>query len=221
MQINDESIREIERRLDEANREYEKIDPGINDDSVLEAERDTLEWVLGVINTARPEPSTFQRYIEQGTRAVRTHPDFDALADFTTSAVDTMASILHAMEYEAEHGKADDSFDVDEVLARVHRSYDGDFEDDGAPKRVERIMFRVGDTSNEAVYNDLGDPLCPVCQHDDVAMWADDGEADLADWFACQKHSGGCGVNGAVVYMADITKTLNGITVPDDDGKEA
>jgi len=39
-------------RLDEVEHEYALIEPGINDDSVLEAERDTLQWALGEIRGA-------------------------------------------------------------------------------------------------------------------------------------------------------------------------
>lgn len=40
------AIGRIRARYDEACAEYAKIEPGVTDDSVLEAERDTLEWVL-------------------------------------------------------------------------------------------------------------------------------------------------------------------------------
>ena len=61
--------------------------------------------------------------------------------------------------------------------------------------------------------NKKGFIVCPSCGHDDVAMWADDGEADLADWWQCEKFSGGCGSTGAVVYAGDTSRTLNGCAV--------
>ena len=61
--------------------------------------------------------------------------------------------------------------------------------------------------------NDDGDVLCPCCGHDDVGLWADDGEADDADWFQCEKFSGGCGASGAVCLSSNLTRTLNGVAV--------
>lgn len=40
----------IEALLDEAQAQYAEITPGVNDDSVLEARRDTLEEVLAILN---------------------------------------------------------------------------------------------------------------------------------------------------------------------------
>jgi hypothetical protein len=57
---------------------------------------------------------------------------------------------------------------------------------------------------------------CPVCSHWDVAMWADDGEADLADWWKCETFSGGCGATGAVVMDPDHSVTQNGKKVVGD-----
>ena len=45
-------IAAIEARLAEAQAEYAQIEPGVNDDSVLEAERDTLSWVLEQLRQA-------------------------------------------------------------------------------------------------------------------------------------------------------------------------
>jgi hypothetical protein len=56
---------------------------------------------------------------------------------------------------------------------------------------------------------------CPSCGHWDVAMWADDGEADLADWWKCETFSGGCGATGAVVSDPDHSVTQNGKKVGD------
>lgn len=47
-----EALAPVVARLNEARREYGEIEPGVNDDSVLEAERDALEWALATINGA-------------------------------------------------------------------------------------------------------------------------------------------------------------------------
>jgi len=71
----------------------------------------------------------FQRYIEQGWDAARTHPDYESLEPWTT-AKDTIASILHWVEdvwdEEGDGGK----FDAESLLASAHLGYLGDFEDD-------------------------------------------------------------------------------------------
>lgn len=57
------------------------------------------------------------------------------------------------------------------------------------------------------------DDLCPACRVHVIGMWADDGEADLADWWECEKSMGGCGAHGAVMLRgAKITQ--NGLPVP-------
>lgn len=63
------------------------------------------------------------------------------------------------------------------------------------------------------VLNRHGDLRCPACRHDDIAVWADDGEADLGDWWDCQTSMGGCGAEGALVRAKDIFKTQNGLAV--------
>jgi len=47
---------------------------------------------------------------------------------------------------------------------------------------------------------------CPKCDDDDVHAWAEDGEADLADYWECDK----CDNSGALVLVDDATKTQNG-----------
>jgi hypothetical protein len=37
---------------------------------------------------------------------------------------------------------------------------------------------------------------CPACGNDDVDAWADDGEADEADWWECKR----CGCSGAFLH---------------------
>ena len=61
-------------------------------------------------------------------------------------------------------------------------------------------------------FNKEGDLNCPCCGHDDVAMWADDGEADLADWWQCETFTGGCGSTGAVMQL-NKRLTQNGLEV--------
>lgn len=58
------------------------------------------------------------------------------------------------------------------------------------------------------------DAFCPSCGREIHAMWADDGEAWAADWWACETFDGGCGATGAVVDTSDATRTQNGIAVP-------
>lgn len=65
------------------------------------------------------------------------------------------------------------------------------------------IREALGITEHEVKHNDLGDPLCPACGHDDVATWADDGESDEADYWKCERFSGGCGATGLVVKDSD------------------
>ena len=43
---------------------------------------------------------------------------------------------------------------------------------------------------------------CPSCGATDVGAWADDGEADLADWWEC----GRCGADGAVIRPDGLTQ---------------
>lgn len=47
---------------------------------------------------------------------------------------------------------------------------------------------------------------CPACGNDDLGQWANDGEADLADWWDCR-----CGAHGALVQVARPDRTLNGL----------
>lgn len=69
--------------------------------------------------------------------------------------------------------------------------------------------------ANFPALNAAGEVLCPCCAHADVAMFAHDGEADLADWWACEKFSGGCGSHGCVTSVEDTTVTQNGIVIFD------
>jgi hypothetical protein len=78
---------------------------------------------------------------------------------------------------------------------------------------LEQLIYRVKHGQN-VTYPDVterGDLRCPVCGHDDLSLWAEDGEADLADWWDCQKYGGGCGADGALVQADDPTKTQNGM----------
>lgn len=49
---------------------------------------------------------------------------------------------------------------------------------------------------------------CPACGSDDVGQWADDGEADSADYWECED----CHAHGAMLGDDGIV-TPNGITV--------
>ena len=83
--------------------------------------------------------------------------------------------------------------------------------------QTSEAPFRLAVQGHEDVTPELdahGEFACPVCGHDDVGMWADDGEADLADWWQCEKFSGGCGANGAVMQTT-ARLTQNGLPVPD------
>lgn len=64
------------------------------------------------------------------------------------------------------------------------------------------------------VVNRHGDLICPCCGNDDLSLWADDGEADLADWWECPTWDGrGCGASGALVKTKKIMETQNGLEV--------
>lgn len=91
--------------------------------------------------------SRFGRYIEQGREAVATHPDRVAEGgdtigeiDFQTAAIDTIASILHALDDEdgARPEAAREAAGAMDgpargpmfgILEAAWRSYVGDFED--------------------------------------------------------------------------------------------
>jgi len=51
--------------------------------------------------------------------------------------------------------------------------------------------------------------VCPHCGNDDIGMWADDGEADDADYMDCHQ----CGIECELVRRDDHTLTVNGIKV--------
>ncbi len=81
--------------------------------------------------------------------------------------------------------------------------------------------------SHRPRFNPDGDMICPICKHDEVSTWADDGEADLADWWQCEKFSGGCGAHGAlmqavtrragekqILIQSSVRKTPNGLPIP-------
>jgi hypothetical protein len=55
-----------------------------------------------------------------------------------------------------------------------------------------------------------GDLRCPVCGSERT-QWADDGEADLADWWECMNPN--CGCEGALLSATDATQTQNGLAV--------
>jgi Zn ribbon nucleic-acid-binding protein len=54
-----------------------------------------------------------------------------------------------------------------------------------------------------------GEDRCPVCNSDNLQMWADDGESNDADWWECSD----CGADGAIPSLTDPTKTQNGIYI--------
>lgn len=77
-----------------------------------------------------------------------------------------------------------------------------------APYVGSTFLMRVlpdGPTSEPKV-TEKGDLICPACGNDDLGVWADDGEADLGDWFKCDD----CGVDGALVRVDDVDTTQNG-----------
>ena len=90
------------------------------------------------------------------------------------------------------------------VLARVE-----EIGGDAILYRTEDGIYHVPEESPRSVM----DSLCPACGHWDVSGWADDGEADLADYWECQSHTGGCGRTGEIVFVADPTKTQNGLPI--------
>jgi predicted RNA-binding Zn-ribbon protein involved in translation (DUF1610 family) len=51
--------------------------------------------------------------------------------------------------------------------------------------------------------------ICPHCGNDDIGMWADDGEADDADYMDCHQ----CGIECELVRRDDHALTVNGIKV--------
>lgn len=71
------------------------------------------------------------------------------------------------------------------------------------------VLVRRGEVHELRLDAD-GNVLCPMCGHNDVAMWADDGESDAADWWECETFSGGCGTDGAVCLASNVTRTQNG-----------
>lgn len=84
---------------------------------------------------------TFNRYIRDGRKAVETHPDLrPSGVEFETAAVDTIASVLHALDADAgltpelarfRAGSMDGVLRGERfaTLERAWRSYVGDFED--------------------------------------------------------------------------------------------
>jgi hypothetical protein len=98
--------------------------------------------------------------------------------------------------------------------------------DDDEEWFVDYVVDRVGELHDFLVQveatgevfppavDDRGDLHCPVCdQVLTMSQWADDGEADLADWWDCQTYGGGCGAKGALVVASDPTLTQNGLPV--------
>ena len=74
-------------------------------------------------------------------------------------------------------------------------------------------VFRVGadlpggGTIVEPTIDSNDFTVCPHCGNEDIGMWADDGEADLADWMDCHQ----CGLEAALVKRDDIDHTQNGL----------
>lgn len=56
--------------------------------------------------------------------------------------------------------------------------------------------------------------MCPCCGKEIESAWAEDGEADDADWWECVH----CNHDGAFVQVNLPTVTLNGIPVPSSEG---
>lgn len=80
--------------------------------------------------TVTKDETTTADHAADGRRAIATHPDAaGGQLDTFTLASDTIASILHALEYEASHGEPGDIFDTDELLDHARRCYDGDQEE--------------------------------------------------------------------------------------------
>jgi hypothetical protein len=77
---------------------------------------------------------------------------------------------------------------------------------------ADDVRLTLAGEAHEYRENEAGDPVCPACGHY-IAMWADDGEANDADWWECEPFDGGCGRKGAVVWAADLRRTLNGVEV--------
>lgn len=74
------------------------------------------------------------------------------------------------------------------------------------------FMLRLSDDRIfDPTLTPTGDLCCPICFNDDLSVWADDGEAELADWFDCQISMGGCGTTGALVQPSNVDVTLNGV----------
>jgi hypothetical protein len=49
---------------------------------------------------------------------------------------------------------------------------------------------------------------CPLCGNDDLDAWANDGEADAADWWECRR----CGHSGAFLHTDPSKNTTpNGL----------
>jgi hypothetical protein len=95
---------------------------------------------------------------------------------------------------------------INELFAHKRKEHDPGFR---LQVRGERQQY-----THFPKFNDLGDVICPCCGHDDVAMWADDGEGDLADWWQCESFSGGCNSTGAVTKIDNPRLTQNGLPVP-------
>lgn len=71
----------------------------------------------------------FQDYIEQGQRAIETHPDYPHGVDSDTAAVDTIVSVLHTVYGRKPLSEVmEDAFGL---LERASRSFEGDYEDIG------------------------------------------------------------------------------------------
>lgn len=59
--------------------------------------------------------------------------------------------------------------------------------------------------------------VCPVCKAEIESSWADDGDADRADYWECCVT--GCEVRGELVQKSDPTRTQNGVPVVQSDDR--
>jgi hypothetical protein len=71
----------------------------------------------------------FKGYIRDGQRAMELHPDFNAHEDVQMIAADMIASILHAVFNAENDGTTATDYEVDDLLARARRGYEGDLEE--------------------------------------------------------------------------------------------
>jgi hypothetical protein len=82
----------------------------------------------------RKHGKQFARYVRDGDRAIRLHPDLredGSGIEYDTAAVDMISSILHAYEFALAEGdiEAGGSYSVEGLLDAALVCYQGDFED--------------------------------------------------------------------------------------------